>query len=273
MCSDVEISKDDIIKLRDITGAGFVNCQKALLEACGDITKAINVLRINGIKLSQKREGNDIKNGSSFTCVNDSGDFGAIVCLRCETDFVAKTDIFQDFLKKTCAYCVKNKIVDKNDILINNNHIDDELALLVSRTGEKICFEYYFLAGEHMACYNHFNGRSSVLVSWNGENNDANIDICNDICLQICAMKPLYLSRDDLEGNVLEKEKELIRSEIKNMDNNNMLERIINGKLERFYKEKVLLDQEFVKDNHIIIKNIIKEHNIKINAFKHISIP
>lgn len=272
MCSDVKINKEDIVRLRNITGAGFMNCQKALLESGGDITKAIDILRINGIKLSQKREGHDLKNGSCYACVNVENNFGAIVCLRCETDFVAKTDFFQAFLHNICDYCVKNKILDKNDIVVNNSNIDGELALLVSRTGEKICFEYCPIEGEHIAYYNHFNGQSSVLVSWNGESSDNNIDICNDICLQICAMKPLYLSRDDVENDVLEKEKDIIKSEIKNVTDNSMLERIINGKLEKFYKEKVLLDQEFVKDNHLTIKNMIKEHNIKLNSFKHISI-
>ena len=273
MCSNVEIDKKDIIRLRNMTGAGFVSCQKALSEAGGDMTKAIDLLRINGTKLAEKRKGNDIKNGASLACINAENNFGVIVCLRCETDFVAKTDLFQDLLRKTCDYCVKDKILDKKDIVINNHSIDDELALLVNSIGENICFEYHYLKGEHMACYNHFNGQSSVLVSWSGERNDDNICICNDICLQICAMKPLYLSREDVECEVLEKERKIIESTIKNINDNNMLEKIVNGKLEKFYKEKVLLDQEFVKDNHLIIKKIIKDHNIIINDFKHISIP
>lgn len=281
----MSVSIKEINELRKITGAGLMNCKKALLESEGDIKKAIEYLRKNGIKVANKRIDCVNNEGCVLADVNKKCDFGAIVSVFCETDFVAKNEIIQNFLKNILNIAI-NKKVENLEVLINEKYEDyfnkeknanditvkDRLEDIIGVLCEKIEIKYTFLSGENIGFYNHFNNKISVLLEVK-EYNSANTEILKNIAMQIAAMNPIEVKREDVSAEIVNREFEIAKELSKEAKTVEIAEKMAKGKLEKFFKEKVLLEQPFIFDEKKSVLDYIKENgNFEVLRFKKVAI-
>lgn len=276
--SETQISAADIKQLRDQTGAGMMDCKKALTESNGDFEGAIEILRKKGQKLSIKRADREAKEGVVYALVNDDSTKGVVIRLSCETDFVAKNDDFIN-LAKSFAEIALSEFPASTEELLNakykNITIGEKVTEQVGVIGEKIeLADYERLEAPMVVSYIHMGYRAGVIVGIN-KSNDAFVEPARDIAMQVAAMKPLAVDKDGVDPSVVEKEieigKEIARQEGKPED---LLERIAMGKLNKFYAENTLLNQSFVKDNSKTVAQYLKdqEADLTVTAFKHIKL-
>lgn len=271
----MEISAKDVNELRKQTGAGMMDCKKALTEAEGDFQKAIEILRKKGQKVSASRADRDAKEGAIFT-LSDSGSAEAVMIeLNCETDFVARNDDFQSIGNTIIKLALASKPADL-DALINLNagagSIKDMLTDAMGRIGEKIDVrKYAFVSAERIVSYIHPGARVGVLVAF--ENTaGADVDsIGRDVAMQIAALSPVAVDKDDVDATLIQKEIEIGMDQARQEGKPEaMLEKIAQGKLQKFFKDNTLLNQEFVKDSSKSVAQYIKEKapNLKVKSFK-----
>lgn len=276
--SEVNISASAVKELREITGVGMMDCKKALVEANGDFDKAIELLRLKGQKMSEKRADRDAKEGVVIALVNDNNSKGVIVRLSCETDFVSKNEAFIDLTKSIAQVALNEFPATAEELLqkdLNGVSIQTVVAEQVAKIGEKIeLADYQIIEAPLVASYIHMGNKAGVLVGLNLPDK-AYIDAGRDVAMQVAAMKPVALDQNDVPQNVIEKEieigKELARNEGKPED---MLEKIAVGKLNKFFKENTLLNQVFVKDGKISVADYLKSKNPQLTAvgFKHVKL-
>ncbi len=281
--STMEISAKDVAELRRVTGAGMMDCKKALTEAAGDFEKAIEFLRKKGQKVSSSRQDRDAKEGSVFARSNDKGDRAVLVELNCETDFVARNEDFQT-LGQTIANLAfdnsPNNLESLLDLPMNGRPVKDHLVDAMGRIGEKIDIRTYEnLTAEKVITYIHPGARVGVLVAFNGTDGKNVEQLGKDIAMQIAAMKPVAVDKDDLSPAVVEKEieirKELLKNDPKNAGKpEDLLQKIVLGSIGKFYQEVTLLNQEFVKDTSKTVAQYLKEHNpnLKVKAFSRVQL-
>lgn len=249
------ISAQDVNKLRQMTGAGMMDCKKALTEAEGDFEKAIEILRKKGQKVSASRSDRDAKEGSVFVKVTDDKKEGFLIALNCETDFVAKNEEFQALGKQIVEAAFANKPASKEALLAlsagGNLSLNDKIVELVGKIGEKIeVSEYIHMKGEAVVAYIHAGSKLGVLVSLKGVNGKDVTDAGKDVGMQIAAMNPIAVDESSVDTTVIEKELEIAKAQILAEGKPaNMVDKIAQGKLQRFYKDNTLLHQAFVKDN------------------------
>lgn len=249
------ISAQDVNKLRQMTGAGMMDCKKALTEAEGDFEKAIEILRKKGQKVSASRSDRDAKEGSVFVKVTDDKKDGFLIALNCETDFVAKNEEFQALGKQIVEAAFANKPASKEALLAlsagGNLSLNDKIVELVGKIGEKIeVSEYIHMKGEAVVAYIHAGSKLGVLVSLKGVNGKDVTDAGKDVGMQIAAMNPIAVDESSVDTTVIEKELEIAKAQILAEGKPaNMVDKIAQGKLQRFYKDNTLLHQVFVKDN------------------------
>ncbi len=278
----MEISAKDVNLLRQQTGAGMMDCKKALVEAEGDFEKAIELLRKKGQKIAANREGREAKEGSVFVKTSADNSVVAIIELNCETDFVARNDDFQNLGEALSTLALSNKPSDlevfKALPMADGRSVSEHLTEAMGKIGEKIdVSKFAIVIGERVISYIHPGARVGVAVAFSGINDTANFDMtARDVAMQIAAMKPLGVDKDDVPSDVVQKEIEigieLARNEGKP---ENMLEKIAQGKLQKFFKENTLLHQEFVKDNSKTVAQYIKDNlgaNAQVLSFKRIAI-
>lgn len=248
------ISAQDVNKLRQMTGAGMMDCKKALTEADGDFEKAIEILRKKGQKVSASRSDRDAKEGSVFIKVSDDKKEAVLIALNCETDFVAKNEEFQALGKLIVDTAYANKPADR-DILLTlkagDLTLNDKIVELVGKIGEKIeVSEYVHMRGETVVAYVHAGSKLGVLVSLKGVNGKDVVDAGKDVGMQIAAMNPVGIDEKSVDKTIIEKELEIAKAQILAEGKpENMVEKIAQGKLQRFFKDNTLLHQPFVKDN------------------------
>lgn len=249
------ISAQDVNKLRQMTGAGMMDCKKALTEAEGDFEKAIEILRKKGQKVSASRSDRDAKEGSVFVKVTDDKKEGFLIALNCETDFVAKNEEFQALGKQIVDAAFANKPASKEALLAlsagGNLSLNDKIVELVGKIGEKIeVSEYIHMKGEAVVAYIHAGSKLGVLVSLKGVNGKDVTEAGKDVGMQIAAMNPIAVDESSVDTTVIEKELEIAKAQILAEGKPaNMVDKIAQGKLQRFYKDNTLLHQAFVKDN------------------------
>ena len=274
------ITAQDVKKLRDKTGAGMMDCKTALTEAAGDFEKAIEILRKKGQKVSAARADKATTEGAVFVQTNDDHSLGIIVALSCETDFVAKTDALQQLGQQALAAAMTHQPADEAALLqltIDGTLVQDKISELVGKTGEKITIGgYAILRGELVVPYIHTGQRLGVLVALHGSQpTEAVIEAGQDVAMQIAAMKPLALDKDDIDAAVVEKElaigKEIARNEGKPEA---VLDKIAQGRLEKFFKENTLLQQTFVRDNTLTVQSYLKSvaPQLTVTAFERVSV-
>ncbi|MDH4091075.1 MAG: translation elongation factor Ts [Cyclobacteriaceae bacterium] len=252
------ISAQDVNKLRQMTGAGMMDCKKALTEANGDFEKAIEILRKKGQKVSASRSDRDAKEGSVFIKVSDDQKEAVLIALNCETDFVAKNEEFQALGKLIVDTAYAKKAADKDtllDLKVGEFSLRDKIVELVGKIGEKIeVSEYVHMKGEAVVSYIHAGSKLGVLVSLKDlDGKDVSPSILGagkDVGMQIAAMNPVGIDENSVDKSVIEKELEIAKAQILAEGKpENMVEKIAKGKLNKFFKDNTLLHQPFVKDN------------------------
>ncbi|MFA4833452.1 MAG: translation elongation factor Ts [Patescibacteria group bacterium] len=263
----MEIKMEDIKRLREKTGAGMVDCKKALEESGGDIEKAVEILRKKGIAKAAKRSEREAGEGIILVAANDAGTEGYILEINAETDFVARNEKFQKL-----AMAIFNLIKDKKPLgmeeLLNldldNGTVKEDLDNLSGTIGEKLEIKRFdIITGATVAAYSHAAGRKGVLLSLNkaGEN-----ELAKDIAMQVAAANPRYLDRGQVLPEEIEKEKEIYRENLaKENKPEEMIEKIIIGKLDKYFEEICLVEQEYIKDDKKKVKDILGE--VKVEKF------
>ncbi|WP_026952764.1 translation elongation factor Ts [Algoriphagus mannitolivorans] len=273
------ITAQDVNKLRQMTGAGMMDCKKALTEAEGDFEKAVDILRKKGQKVSASRADRETKEGVVVTRVAENGAQGILLSLTCETDFVAKNEEFGAFANTLIDLAVANKATSAEQILalpFENITVAEKIIEMTGKIGEKIEISHYEVVNaEKVVPYIHSNGKLGVLV---GMVNTSGADVeeaGKDVAMQIAAMNPVAVDKDGVDSSMIEREieigKEQARAEGKPEE---MLEKIAMGKLQKFYKENTLLSQQFVKDSSKSIAQYLDgvSKGLTVNTFKRISI-
>jgi elongation factor Ts len=272
------ISAQDVKNLREMTGAGMMDCKAALTEANGDIEKAIEILRLKGQKLSVKRADREAKEGVVHALVSPDGKKGVVVRLSSETDFVAKNEDFINLAKEFAQIALDKFPADLESLLAlpyQNITIGEKVQEQVGVIGEKIeLADYARIEAPQVVSYVHMGNKAGVIVGLN--KTDANYkDAGRDVAMQVAAMKPVALNKEGVDASIIEKEieigKELARQEGKPED---MLEKIALGKLNKFFKENTLLNQAFVKDNSQTVEGYLKsiDKDLTVTEFKHIKL-
>jgi elongation factor Ts len=248
------ISAQDVNKLRTMTGAGMMDCKKALTEAEGDFDKAIEILRKKGQKVSASRSDRDAKEGSVFVKVSDDKKEAVLIALNCETDFVAKNDEFQNLGKLIAETAITKKPTTKEALLaevVGGLSLNDKITELVGKIGEKLeVSSFIHMKGEAVVPYIHSGSKLGVLVSLKGVNGKDVTEAGKDIGMQIAAMNPVAVNESEVDKTLIEKEMEIAKAQILAEGKpEHMIEKIAQGKLNKFFKESTLLPQTFVKDN------------------------
>ena len=248
------ITAQDVNKLRTMTGAGMMDCKKALTEAEGDFEKAIEILRKKGQKVSASRSDKDAKEGSVFIKTSDDKKEAVLIALNCETDFVAKNEEFQNLGKLIAETAFNKKSVDTNALLAEKAGdltINEKITELVGKIGEKLEISaFVHMKGEAVVPYIHAGSKLGVLVSLKGVNGKDVTDAGKDVGMQIAAMNPVAVDETAVDKTVIEKEMEIAKALILAEGKPaNMVEKIAAGKLQKFFKDNTLVHQIFVKDN------------------------
>ncbi|MBX2917387.1 MAG: elongation factor Ts [Cyclobacteriaceae bacterium] len=248
------ISAQDVNKLRTMTGAGMMDCKKALTEAEGDFEKAIEILRKKGQKVSASRSDKDAKEGSIFVKTSDDKTEAFLIALNCETDFVAKNEEFQSLGKLIVETAFAKKSATKEALLaesVGALTISDKITELVGKIGEKLeVSSFVYMKGEAIVPYIHAGSKLGVLVSLKGVNGKDVSEAGKDVGMQIAAMNPVAVDESGVDKSLIEKELEIAKAQILAEGKpENMVEKIAQGKLNRFFKDNTLLPQIFVKDN------------------------
>ncbi len=274
-----KVSVADIQKLRELTGAGMMDCKKALEESAGDYEGAQDYLRKKGIAKAAKREDREAAEGVVIAQTNANQTRAVIVALNCETDFVARNDNFIGITQKIADIALENFPATLEELLALPYEgavtIGEKVGEQNGIIGEKIELSRYEpMTGAQILPYNHSNNKRSVLVVLN-KNGNAFEQAGRDVAMQIAAMNPVSVSRDDVDPKIIEKEieigKELARNEGKAED---MLEKIAMGRLNKFFQESTLLSQKFVKNNDVTVLQYLQslDKELTVTAFKHVSL-
>lgn len=273
------ITAQDVNKLRQMTGAGMMDCKKALSEADGDFEKAIEILRKKGQKVSASRSDRDAKEGSVFIKVSDDKKEAVLIALNCETDFVAKNEEFQALGKLIVDTAYAQKPTDKDALLAlktGDLTLNDKIVELVGKIGEKVeVSEYVHMKGETVVSYIHAGSKLGVLVSLKGVNGKDVTEAGKDVGMQIAAMNPVGIDEKSVDRTVIDKELEIAKAQILAEGKpENMVEKIAQGKLQRFFKDNTLLHQPFVKDNSKTVAQYLDSitKGLTVAEFKRISI-
>jgi elongation factor Ts len=261
----MSISAADVKKLRDMTGAGMMDCKKALSEADGDFDRAVEILRKKGQKVSEKRADREANQGLILSRINDDRTKAALLEINCETDFVARNEEFQDDAESFLNAAFENDINNVGDLLkieLAGLTIEKHLEEMVGKIGEKIKINNVVLMTTEgtLISYIHPGNQLGVLAEFDGDLTDA--DIGKDVAMQIAAMKPLSVTRDGVDSTLVEKELEIAKDQLLNEGKpEHIAEQAAKGKLRRFYEERVLLDQKFVKDNGVSVKEYLEQND------------
>ena len=273
------ITATDVNKLRTMTGAGMMDCKKALTEADGDFEAARDILRKAGQKIADKRAENETSEGFVAVSVSEDGTTGKLVALACETESVAKVANFRELVQRILDAAVRTNAATKEDLLATKEKdgltIQEHITDLMGKIGEKLDLTYATLSAEKVASYIHSDSKKGVLVGLKNVGSADAAAVGRDVAMQIVAMKPVAVDKDGVDSATVEREieigKEQARAEGKPEA---MLEKIAQGKLNKFYKEQTLLNQEFVKDNSMTIAQLLdsKSKGMTVSDFKRVAI-
>lgn len=275
----MKISAKDVKALRDQTGAGMMDCKKALVEANGDLDAAIEYLRKKGQKMTEKRADRDAKEGVVVALTSDDNTKGIIVRIGCETDFVAKNEDFVNFAKSIAQRALETFPADKEALLqieLDGQTINDKLVERTGVIGEKIeLAAYERLEAAQVVPYIHMGHKAGVIVGFNKPNDELEAAGKN-VAMQIAAMHPIAVDKDGVDATTIQKEIEIGMEQARQEGKPEaMLEKIAQGKLGKFYKERTLLNQEYVKaENKENVKQYIQsiDKDLTVTDFKHVTL-
>jgi len=269
----MSISAQDVKQLRDATGVGMMDCKKALQEADGDFDEAVEILRKKGQKVADKRSEREADEGLVVTEISDDERAGAIAEINCETDFVARNDDFRSFAQRIAELVLEERPEDIDALhalsFDGGKTVEAELVEMTGRIGEKLAIRRFRILdadGGRVISYVHPGSRLGVLVQVAGDG-DAE-DVGQDVAMQIAALDPIAVTRDEVPEEVQEKEKEIAReAALSDGKPEHIIDRIAEGKLERFFEDNVLLEQAFVKDASVSVKDILDSAGVNVKRF------
>ena len=259
----------DVKNLREMTGAGMLDCKKALASSDGDIDKAIEFLREKGLAAAAKKAGRIAAEGVAYATVTDG--IGTLVEVNSETDFVAKNDKFVDFVRRVAETIAKENPANEDELMTmpcvgSERSVQDEQQDMVMVVGENMKIRRFVRFGEGMSVpYIHMGGRIGVLVNMDVSDNiaaDATVvELGKDIAMQIAAMNPAFLDKSDVNQSTLDKEREILMAQAKAENDaaakpkpENILVKMVEGRISKYYEENCLLQQPFVKENKISVE-------------------
>ena len=255
------ITAADVMKLRKATGAGMMDCKKALAETDGDFEAAVQIIREKGKLVASKRSDREASEGVVLAGVSDDSKFGAIVVLNCETDFVAKNEDFIKTTKKFLDTAIANKPADLDALKaldVEGRTVEAHVTEQTGVIGEKIELSFYGkVEAESVVPYIHPGNKLATLVGFN----QAGIDnqVMKDVAMQVAAMNPVAVDKDNVSQEVIDKELEIAKEKFRQEGKPEaMLDKIAQGSLNKFFKENTLLNQAFVKDNKQTVRDYLK---------------
>lgn len=273
------ITAKQVNELRQITGAGMMDCKKALTEADGKIETAIDILRKKGQKVAAKREDREASEGKVFMKVAQEDKEGIAFALKCETDFVAKNDDFINLGTQIAELASAQKPANLNELLalkLKNQSVQETITEMIGKIGEKIeISSYSFAQGEQVIPYLHGDGKIGVLVTMKNTANTDVSDAGKDVAMQIAAMRPLALDENGVSDEIVQREKEIgIEKARKEGKPEHILDKIAQGFVKKFYQENTLLNQAFVKDNKQTVKQYLNsvKKGLTVENFSRIAI-
>ena len=272
----MEIKAADVAKLRKMTGAGMMDCKNALVESNGDFERAQELIREKGKLVAAKRADRETTEGSVVAITNDKKDRGILVCLGCETDFVAKNSDFQDLamgIAQTALERMPDSLEDMLQLPYGEGTINDAVTQQTGKSGEKHAIPFYNkLEAPYVASYIHMNNKVATIV---GFTKPISAEAGKEIAMQITAMVPVSVNRDSCPQEVIDKEMHIYREQIRLEGKpEELVEKIAQGKLNKFFKEFTLEDQTFVKDGKISVKEYLKtiDPEVKVTGFHRFSL-
>lgn len=273
------ITAKDVNKLRQMTGAGMMDCKKALTEAEGDFDKAIELLRKKGQKVSASRADRETSEGVVFAKTNEDATEAALIAFTCETDFVAKNDDFISLGNSIAEVAFSNKpetIEALYALPLDGLTVNEKIVEMTGKIGEKLEVKAFdVVSGEKVVPYIHSNAKLGVLVALANTSGGDVEAAGKDVAMQIAAMNPIAVDKDGVDASVVEKEIEIGKEQARQEGKPEaMLEKIAMGKLNKFYKENTLLSQVFVKDNSKNISQYLDSvsKGLTVSQFKRVSI-
>ena len=273
------ISAQEVNKLRQMTGAGMMDCKKALVEADGDFDKAVELLRKKGQKVSASRADRETSEGVVFAKTSDDNRIGILVAFTCETDFVAKNDDFVSLGEEITELAFNNKPADIESLKALKSGdltLEEKIVEATGKIGEKLEIKAYeIVEGESVVPYIHSNKKLGVLVALKNVNGAEVEEAGKDVAMQIAAMNPVAVDKDGVDQAVIDKEIEIGKDQAKQEGKpDHIIEKIAQGKLQKFFKENTLLSQAFVKDNSMSIQKYLDSvsKGLTVSDFKRVSI-
>lgn len=274
----MKITAKDVNKLRKATGVGMMDCKKALVEAEGDFEKAIDLLRKKGEKLSNKRKDREAKEGAIF--VTGGGSEAVLIELNCETDFVARNEDFVSLGHKLVGLAASENPADLaalKALSLNGKSVEDNLTDAIGKIGEKIdVSKYERVEGDQVVTYLHPGARIGVAVAFSSTNGQDVTAVGKNVAMQIAAMSPIAIDKDGVSPEVVDKEIEIGKEQALQAGKpEHIIEKIAMGKLNKFFKENTLMNQQFVKDSSQTVAQYIKSElgaDVKVSAFKRVQL-
>ncbi len=267
------ITAADVSKLRKLTGAGMMDCKKALQQADGDFDKAVEEIRKKGMAVANKRADREATEGVALSKVTPDAKKGALLVLNCETDFVAKNESFVALAQSILDLGLEKgatKLDELQQLELDGVAVKDVITEQIGVIGEKLELAFYeVVEAERVVAYIHPGNKLATLVGFNKA--DVDDQMAKDVAMQVAAMAPVAIDRDTVPEDVIQKEleigKEMARNEGKPEE---MLDKIAQGRLGKFFKENALLEQAFVKDNKLSIKQYLQssDKNLTVTAFQ-----
>ena len=269
------VTANQVKELREKTGAGMMDCKKVLTETDGDMEKAMELLRERGITKAEKKSARIAAEGLVDAYVSEDGKVGAVVEVNAETDFVAKNDDFKQFVSDVVKQIAINnpkdvdELLEQDSIAESGKKVKDVLIDKIATIGENMSIRRFerFESNGIVAKYIHGAGKIGVLVDME----NANEELAKDICLQIAASKPEFLNREDVPQERLNKEMEILKAQAMNEGKpEEIAEKMVQGRVGKFYEQICLVDQEFVKNPDIKVGKLVEEKGAKIVRFARI---
>jgi translation elongation factor Ts len=264
----VAITTALIKELRERTGAGMLDCKKALEENGGDIEKAIDWLREKGIAKAAKKSGRVAAEGLVFAAVSADRKKGAILEFNSETDFVAKNDEFKNFGEKLVQLSLEHDLTSEDELKafeLEGKKVEDNLTELIAKIGENMNIRRLKLVSTDgfIETYIHLGGKIGVLLNVSGEATPENVEKAKGVAMHVAAMDPKYLNSEQVTADDLEREKEIARHQLQQEGKpENIIEKILDGKMRKFYEENCLVNQKYVRDDSVTIEKFIAPSSI-----------
>lgn len=248
----MSFTNKDVMNLRAKTGVGMMDCKKALTEADGDMEKAIEILREKGMATAAKRADKIASQGIVYAYTANG--VGVLVEVNCESDFVARGDQFKDFVNTIAEFIAINKPANV-DVLNANQTVQDLLHDAIAKIGEKIDIRRFALYEGNVETYIHMGGKIGVMIE-----SSCSSEIAHDVALQIAAANPTYLVKEDVPQAEIDKEREILKAQALNEPKPkpmNIIEKMVEGRISKYFKDVCLMEQVFVKDCDKTVKNIV----------------